>query len=161
MLNYFICILEILFCLCAFSPGSILIEFSYGPFYNHIQLLIFMFGTHSCKELWHIFDISARTCAPLWNIANGYIDGLQTEYGRIMPGQNLTFKCDEGFRLIGNKTFWCNDHGQWIPESQTPMCILMPVPSETSIVFYINLLNIGIYCSIIDICSVSRFKYIL
>lgn len=61
----------------------------------------------------------------------GYIENAQ-RFGNVFTfPHNVTYVCDEGFRLIGTAVRYCSPTGQWLPSS-SPLCeaIVCPILSH-------------------------------
>ncbi|GFX08654.1 protein lev-9 [Trichonephila clavipes] len=61
----------------------------------------------------------------------GYIENAQ-RFGNVFTfPHNVTYVCDEGFRLVGTPVRYCSSKGQWLPNS-SPLCeaIVCPILSH-------------------------------
>ncbi len=68
--------------------------------------------------------ISVRTCDNIPLIGNGYVVGPSMSYA---CGTILTYKCDEGYEMMGRRDLLCTNTGYFTPKP--PRCVL---PGEVS-----------------------------
>ncbi|XP_076181652.1 sushi, von Willebrand factor type A, EGF and pentraxin domain-containing protein 1 isoform X2 [Ptiloglossa arizonensis] len=77
-----------------------------------------------------------RTCKNLLAPENGDIEYVIEEYERddlsiLQVGQQLEFKCDHGYRLIGEQFLTCLESGIW--DHKRPTCVVYGCPSPKEI----------------------------
>ncbi|XP_031369830.1 sushi, von Willebrand factor type A, EGF and pentraxin domain-containing protein 1-like isoform X3 [Apis dorsata] len=76
-----------------------------------------------------------KTCKNLLAPEHGDIDYVIEEYERddlsiLQVGQQIEFKCDLGYRLIGEKFLTCLESGVWDHERPTCVTYGCPIPKE-------------------------------
>ena len=59
-------------------------------------------------------------CDPPEEIKNGSVLFLDTDQENLLPGDMVTYTCDEGYELTGNESRFCLRTGNW--SGQDPEC---------------------------------------
>ena len=80
-------------------------------------------------------SISGKECPALESTGNGTITGNGNQ-----PGDKVTFKCDDGYSIVGENVLTCQENGAW--SSGKPTC-------QEGIHFYIIYFNFKISFKII------------
>lgn len=75
---------------------------SYGNYYSY---------------MFYLFPLLAVPCPGLSKVSNQILDPFQGTYSY---GDNVTFKCDEGYQLTSADTITCQSDGKW--SNQQPNC---------------------------------------
>ncbi|KAG8177153.1 hypothetical protein JTE90_020026 [Oedothorax gibbosus] len=60
----------------------------------------------------------------------GYIENAVRMGNVFTFPSNITYLCDEGFKMYGTPTRYCSPKGHWLPKAPVCLAIICPFPSE-------------------------------
>ena len=71
-----------------------------------------------CKN---VYAVLVAKCDPPHEILNGSVLFLDSDRESLLPGDMITYMCDEGYELTGNENRFCLRSGNW--SGKDPECI--------------------------------------
>lgn len=88
---------------------------------NNSQLQVYVPFPNKHMDIEHcpLSILLAVTCTDRGGVKDGSVSPSKGPY---LPGDEVTYSCETGFKLIGEKTDICQNSGNW-KEEKKPFCL--------------------------------------